>query len=104
LTARKGKGEYVQVNILDAQLLQTRLQRRRDVFDIRQHFRHNVQLVARDAGLLDGGTQLGFGFVDFGAVEVVVAEVDGGFGAVDTGLVELGFVAGFVPGGAGAVG
>ena len=39
-----------------------------------------------------------------GAVEVVVAQFDGRFGAVDADLVEDGLVALLVPGGAGAEG
>jgi len=97
------EAQNLQINILNTELLQARVQRRRDVSDIRQDFRHDVEFLARDAGLLDGRSQLRFGLVDFGAVEVVVAEADGSVGAVDAGLVELGLVAGLVPGGAGAV-
>lgn len=89
--------------MVNTKLLQARVQRSRDVSDIRQDLGHNVELLAGDAGLLDGGSQLGLSLVDFGAIEMVVAEADGGFGAVDTCLVELGLVAGLVPGGAGAV-
>lgn len=89
--------------MVDTKLLQARVQRSRDVSDVRQDLGHDVKLLAGDAGLLDGGPQLGLSLVDFGAIEMVVAEADGGFGAVDAGLVELGLVAGLVPGGAGAV-
>lgn len=89
--------------MVDTKLLQARVQRSRDVSDVRQDLGHDVKFLAGDAGLLDGGSQLGLSLVDFGAIEMVVAEADGGFGAVDACLVELGLVAGLVPGGAGAV-
>lgn len=89
--------------MIDTELLQARVQRGRDVSDVRQDFGHDVELLAGYAGLLDGGSQLGLSLVDFGAIEMVVAEADGGFGAVNTCLVELGLVAGLVPGGACAV-
>jgi hypothetical protein len=89
--------------MVNTELLQAHVQRSRDVSDVRQDFGHDVELLAGNARLLDGGPQLSLGLVDFGAVEVVVAEADGGFGAVDACLVELGLVAGLVPGGAGAV-
>jgi hypothetical protein len=89
--------------MVNTKLLQAHVQRSRDVSDVRQDLGHDVELLAGDAGLLNGGSQLGLSLVDFGAVEVVVAEADGGFGAVDACLVELGLVAGLVPGGAGAV-
>jgi hypothetical protein len=94
---------YVQINMIDTKLLQARVQRSRDISNIRQNFRHDVEFLAGDAGLLDSRSQLSLGLVHFGAVEVVVVETDGGFGAVDAGLVELGLVAGLVPGCAGAV-
>ena len=89
--------------MVDTELLQACVQRGRDVSDVRQDLGDDVELLAGDARLLDGGSQLGLSLVDFGAVEVVVAEANGGFGAVDTCLVELGFVASLVPGGASAV-
>jgi hypothetical protein len=51
-----------------------------------------------------GSTLVTTCLVDFGAVEVVVAQFDGRFGAVDADLVEDGLVALLVPGGAGAEG
>jgi hypothetical protein len=93
-----------QINIINPQFLQAGVQRGGDVGDVRQHFGHDVEFVARDAGFLDSYTELGLRFVDFGAVEVVVAEADGGFGAVDADLVEDGLVALLVPGSAGAEG
>lgn len=86
------------------QLLQTQLQGGGNVGNIRQHLGRDEELVTAHAGLFDGHAEFGLGFVDFGAVEVVVAHVDGGDGAVDAVLVELGFVAGLVPHGAGAIG
>jgi hypothetical protein len=93
-----------QINVINPQFLQAGVQRGGDVGDVRQHLGHDVEFVARDTGFLNGYAQLGLGFVDFGAVEVVVAEADGGFGAVDADLVEDGLVALLVPGGAGAEG
>ena len=89
--------------MVDTELLQACVQRGRDVSDVRQDLGHNIELLAGDATLLDGGSQLGLSLVDFGAVEVVVAEADGGFGAVDACLVKLGLVPSLVPGGTGAV-
>ena len=89
--------------MINTELLQACVQRGRDVSDVRQDFGHDVELLAGDARLLDGGSQLGLSLVDFGAVEVVVAEADGRFGTVDACLVELGLVAGLVPGCAGTV-
>jgi hypothetical protein len=89
--------------MINTQLLQACVQRRRDISNIRQDFRHDVQFLASHAGLLDSRSQLGLGLVHFGAVEVVIFETDGGFSAVDARLVELGLVAGLVPGCAGAV-
>lgn len=89
--------------MVDTELLQACVQRGRDVSDVRQDLGDDVELLAGDARLLDGGSQLGLSLVDFGAVEMVVAEADGDFGAVDACLVELGLVAGLVPGGTGAV-
>lgn len=89
--------------MVDTELLQACVQRGRDVSDVWQNLSHDVELLAGDARLLDGGSQLGLSLVDFGAVEVMVAEADGHFGAVNACLVELGLVAGLVPGGAGAV-
>lgn len=89
--------------MVNTELLQARVQRSRDISNVRQHLGHNVKFLAGDARLLDGGSQLGLSLVDFGAVEMVVAEADGGFGAVNACLVELGLVAGLVPGGTGAV-
>lgn len=93
-----------QVYVAHAQFLQTRLERLRHVLDVRQDLGDDVELLARDAGVRDRGPQLGLGLVDFGAVEVVVAEPDGHLGTGDAGFVELRLVAGFVPGCAGAVG
>jgi hypothetical protein len=93
-----------QINVINPQLLQASVQRGGDISDIRQHFGHDVELLALDAGFLDSYPELGLRFVDFGAVEVVVAEADGCFGAVDADLVEDGLVALLVPGGAGAEG
>ena len=89
--------------MVDTELLQACVQRGRDVSDVRQDLGDDVELLAGDARLLDGGSQLGLSLVDFRAVEVVVAEPDGCFGAVNACLVELRLVAGLVPGGAGAV-
>lgn len=89
--------------MVDTELLQARVKSGRDVSDVRQDLGDDVELLAGDARLLDGGSQLGLSLVDFGTVEVVVAEADGCFGAVDACLVELGLVSGLVPGGAGAV-
>jgi hypothetical protein len=75
--------------MVNTKLLQARVQRSRDVSDVWQHLGHDVELLAGDARLLDGGSQLGLSLVDFGAVEVVVAEADGRFGAVDACLVKL---------------
>lgn len=97
-------GRGIQVYVADAELLEARFERGGDVFDVGQDFGDDVELLARDAGVLDGFPELGLGLVDFGAVEVVVAEPDGHLGAGDAGFVELRFVAGFVPGCAGAVG
>lgn len=96
--------QYSQIHMINPQLLQTRLQRPRNISNLRQHLSNHIKLLPRHPTLLDSGTQLRFGFVDFRAVKVVIPESYGGFGAVDAGLVELGFVAGFVPGGACAVG
>jgi hypothetical protein len=89
--------------MINTKLLQARVQRRRDISNVGQDFGHDVELLASHAGLLDGCAQLGLGLVHFGAIEVMIAEIDGGFGAVDARLVELGLVAGLVPGCAGAV-
>lgn len=89
--------------MVNAELLQARVQSGWDISDVGQDFGDDVELLAGNAGLLDGCAQLRLSLVHFGAVEVVVAETDGGFGTVDARLVELGFVAGFVPGCAGAV-
>jgi hypothetical protein len=94
----------LQINVIHPQLLQAGVQRGGDISNIRQHFGHDVEFVARDAGFFDSYAELGLCFVDFGAVEVVVAEADGGFGAVNADLVEDGLVALLVPGGAGAEG
>jgi hypothetical protein len=89
--------------VVDTKLLQACIQRGGNVGNVGQDFGYDVKLLAGDAGLLDSGSQLSLRFVHFGAVEVVVAQADGGFGAVDACLVKLGFVAGFVPGGTGTV-
>lgn len=89
--------------MINTELLQACIQRSRNISDVRQDLGHDVELLAGDARLLDGGSQLSLSLVDFGAVDVVVAEADGHFGAVDTCLVELGLVAGLVPGCAGTV-
>ena len=89
--------------MVNAELLQARVQSGWDISDVGQDFGDDVELLAGNAGLLDGCAQLRLSLVHFGAVEVVVAEADGGFGAVDTCLVELGLVTCLIPGGAGAV-
>lgn len=43
-------------------------------------FGGDEELVAWDCAGLDGGPEFGFGLVDFGAVEVGVAEFGGGCG------------------------
>lgn len=101
--AEEGRVDQVQIDVVGLQLLQAGRERGGDVGDVGQDFCGEEDFVARDGGGGDGGAELGFGFVDFGAVEVRVAEAYGEFGGVDAGLVEFGFVAGFVPGGAGAV-
>ena len=100
---RKRVCDDLQINVIYAQFLQTRVQRRREVSDVGQHFGHDVEFLARNPGLLDRSTELSLGLVDLGAIEVVVAEIDGHFGAVDACLVELRFVASLIPGSAGPV-
>ena len=94
----------IQIYMIDLQLLQTQFESAGDVGDVGQHLGRDEELVTADVGLFDGHAEFGLGLVDFGAVEVVVAQVDGRDGAVDAVLVELGLVAGLVPGGAGSVG
>ena len=89
--------------MVNTELLQACVQRGRDVSDVWQDLGDDVELLAGDARLLDGGSQLSLGLVDFGAVQVVVAQADGCFRAVDACLIELGLVARLVPGSAGAV-
>lgn len=93
----------LQIDVVHAQLLQADIQRSRDVSNVGQDLGHDVELLAGNARLLDGSTQLRLSLVHFGTIEVVVAEADGRFGAVDACLVKLGLVSCLVPGGAGAV-
>lgn len=74
-----------------------------EVVDIGQALGDNVQLLTRNTGLLDGGSKLGLGLVDFGSVEIGVAQLDGGLNAINTILIDLAFVALFKPSGAGPV-
>lgn len=62
----------VQINVIRLQFLQGSFQRALDVGDVGQDFGHDVEFVACDARFFDGGAEFCFGFVDFGAVEVVV--------------------------------
>ena len=82
--------DQVEIDIIRLQLLQTGPQRVGDVSDVAEDFGDDEQLVSDNAGFLDGGSQLGFGLIHFGPVEVVVAQLDGSLGRVDAVLVELG--------------
>jgi hypothetical protein len=42
-----------QINIINPQFLQTGVQRSRDISNIRQHFGHDVEFLARDFGFLN---------------------------------------------------
>lgn len=103
ISKRRAGTLYLQINMVHAQLLQAGFKRGGDISNVGQDFGDNVELLASDAGLLDSGTQLTLGLVHFGAIEVVVAETDGHFGAVNALLVQLALIAGLVPGCACAV-
>ena len=92
--------DQVQVDVVDAELLQRGADGGRDVFDFAADFGGEEELGARDAAVFDGLAQLGFGAVGFGAVEVGVAEFEGCGAGGYAGLVDFAAVADFVPGGA----
>jgi len=62
-----------QIDIVNTQLLQAGVQCCRDIGNVRQYFGHDVEFLARLAGLFNSYAELSFSFVDFGTVKVVVA-------------------------------
>ncbi len=58
----------VQIDVAQLQLLQTCGERSGYVADVGDDFRRDVELLARDLGLLDGRAELGLGLVDFSAI------------------------------------
>ena len=85
------------------ELLQTRLQRIRNIGNVTDDFGDNVQLVSSRSRVFDRGTQFGLRFVDFGAIQMIISQFDGRFSAIDAGLVDLTLVTSLIPGRAGAV-
>ena len=59
--------------MVDTELLQACVQRGRDVSDVRQDLGDDVELLAGDARLLDGGSQLGLSLVDFFILFILVS-------------------------------
>lgn len=93
----------VQVHVVETELFQARPDRSRNVFDVRDHLCRHEQFAPLHLALLDRRPELGLGFVNFSSVLVVVSEAQRKFDRVDAGLVDLGLVAGLVPGGPRAV-
>lgn len=98
-----GIRKNVQVNIVRLQLLQARPQRRGDVTDAPVDLGREEDLLAGHAGLLQRRADLRLGLVDLRGVLVVVAQAESQLCGVDACLVDLGLVAGLVPGCPGAV-
>lgn len=103
MTVSSDRRDGIQVDIVQLQLLQARLQRVGDVGDVGDDLGRDEELLSGHAGLLQRRPQLRLRLVDFGAVLVVVAQLERGQGGVDASLVEFRFIAGFVPGGTGAI-
>ena len=79
--------DQVQVDVGEAEFLQTGVERGGDVGDVGQDFRRDEEFGAGNPAGFDGGAELGLGAVGFGAVEVHVTHGDGGLGRGDEGLV-----------------
>lgn len=79
--------DQIEVDIVQPQLLQTRVDGAGDILNVGNHFGGDEELVARHAALLDGIAQLLFGIVDLGAVQVRVSRLDRQLGGIDQFLV-----------------
>lgn len=75
----EGGVDEVEVDVFEAELLEAGVDGRGDGGDVGDYFGGDEELFAGDLAGGDGGAEFGFGVVDFGAVEVDVAEL-GGFG------------------------
>lgn len=67
-----------QVYVFQLKLLQTSLNRLRDVIDFRNDFRSHEKLFSRDTALFDRRPKLRLCIVELGTIEMIVAELDGG--------------------------
>jgi hypothetical protein len=72
LSEERGVDE-VQIYMIHTKFLQTGVESGGNIGDVRDDFGGYEELLTGYTGLRDGCAELGFGFVDFGAVEVVVA-------------------------------
>lgn len=79
--------DQVEVDIVQPQLFQTRIDGGRDICDVGNHLGGDEELVTRHAALLDGVAQLLFRVVDLGAVQVRVSRLDRQLGGIDQFLV-----------------
>ncbi len=93
----------IQVNIVESELLQTRVDGFRDVGDVGDDFGCDEELLSRHVTLLDCGADFAFRVVDFRSVDVVVAQLDGCFDGFDELAVGFAVVGKLKPGGPGAV-
>lgn len=100
----RGKGKSIQIHIIQLELLQTRLDGSRDICQIIHNLGGHEQLVAWHLALFDRHPQFRLGAVDLCAIQVAVAQADGGFDGFNQVPVDRRLVARLVPGGACAIG
>ena len=93
----------IQIHIIQLQLLQTRLDGTWDIRHILHDLGSHEQLFTRHLALLDRHPQFRFGVVDLCAIQVAVAQADGGFDGLNQVTVDRRGVAFLVPGCAGAI-
>lgn len=79
----------IQINIVQLELLQTGLDRLRNVRDIGDHFGRNKELIPSHATLFDGNTQFCFCVVHLGSIQVVIAQFDGQLDRLDQFTVDV---------------
>jgi hypothetical protein len=87
----------IKIHIIQSQLLQAYINCASDVLDICDNLCGNEELLTGDPAVFDGFSELDFGVIDFGAIEVVISKFDSRFYGFDEGVVEA-VVRFFVPG------
>ena len=99
----EGLVDQVEIDVVQSQLLQARVNCTGDVVEVRGDFGGDEEFVSGDLAGFDRSSELSLRIVHFGPVEMDVAKLKGFGRGVDQCLIKRGVGPILVPGGAGAV-